>query len=58
MSTTEMVRALAILGVFVILAVFNISNIIRHRREKKDAEAAKKREGFQIAKELKGEDTE
>lgn len=53
----EMIRTFAILAIFVILVVFNITNMIRHHREKKDNEAAKKREGFQVAKDLKGDDT-
>ena len=54
--TEEMARTFVILGVFLILAVANLNNIIRHHREKKDAEADKKREGFRVAKNLKEED--
>lgn len=53
----EMIRTFAVLGIFVVLAIFNITNIIRHHREKKDQEAQKKREGFKVARDLKGDDT-
>lgn len=52
----EMIRTFAVLGIFVVLAIFNITNIIRHHREKKDQEAQKKREGFKVARDLKGDD--
>lgn len=55
---TDQVKVAIALAVFILLAITNINNIIRHHKEKKEAEAQKKREGFKIAKELRGEDTE
>ena len=52
----DVLKTVVILAVFLILVVANFRNIIRHRKEKKDAKRKKEIGGFTVMKQMKPED--
>ena len=56
MNVASVIKTLVLAVLFLILAVANINNIIRHHKEKKAAKRKKEIGGFTVMKQMKPED--